>query len=143
MWLVFHDEGTSLHSLMYGPKAPAPPVVAGTPPTTSHGEGTLDSQPNQAAAKGLKGTAEQQGPQSEQTQQGEAGQANAGPADDATASQGQSDSPQVPFSLVQPWHCQGPCTPHRTWVPLCPQATISVDNSNCRCKLLRLLVCCA
>lgn len=102
MWLVFHDEGTSLHALMYSPKAPGPPVVPETPPTATHGEGMLRSQPNQAAAKGLKGTldhtAGQQAPRGEQTQQGQAGQGTAGAADDATASQGPSDSSQVPFS---------------------------------------------
>lgn len=105
MWLVFHDEGTSLHALMYSPKAPGPPVVPGTPPAAAHGEGTLRSQPNQAAAKGPKGmldhTAGQQAPTCEQTQQGEAQQGTAGAAGDATPSQGQSDSPQVPFSLKQ------------------------------------------
>lgn len=33
MWLVFHDEGTSLHSLMYSP-ATIPPLQMDNPPST-------------------------------------------------------------------------------------------------------------
>ena len=45
MWLVFHDEGTSLHSLMYSAKAPSDQPAATS--TTACKEQDAD-QPNQA-----------------------------------------------------------------------------------------------
>lgn len=81
MWLVFHDEGSSLHSLMYSAKAP-PPFPPGTPPKTADGKGTQGCQQGQAAGNGPKGTlghvAGQQAPECEQTEQGGAGQYEAG-----------------------------------------------------------------
>ena len=47
MWLVFHDEGTSLHSLMYSAKAPSDQPAA-TSATAGKAQDAAADQPNQA-----------------------------------------------------------------------------------------------
>ena len=47
MWLVFHDEGTSLHSLMYSAKAPSDRPAA-TSATACKEQDAAADQPNQA-----------------------------------------------------------------------------------------------
>ncbi len=51
MWLVFHDEGTSLHSLMYSAKAPSDQSAA-TSATVCKEQDAAPDQPNQATTAG-------------------------------------------------------------------------------------------
>ncbi len=55
MWLVFHDEGTSLHSLMYSAKAPSDQPAAPSATAGKEQDAAAD-QPNQATTAADQGT---------------------------------------------------------------------------------------